>query len=331
MFSFKKFSFDITKGKEFFSTIKELFSNIKYIQDMKIFSLSFVIACALWFIVVGSSQIEGDIHLRVEYTQLPDNLIITKGLEDSIRVRVRASTELLRSLQNRDISYPVQLSQATVGANVFPVKVNAYGDFKGLEILSVSPSYLLLETDLLLEKKVPIEIDFTQKENDDLYIRNLKLSPSEVTLRGPKEKIESIQSLKVKFDINQIEKAGSYSKNLPLILPEYVEADNPVTTLSFETWYDLVPVNLSRLVQLEKGGEDFTTIPKTVNIDLEIPESKVDTFNVDPSYMAQVRAIIQSNAAYTDGQSLPVHINLPKGAKLLSVNPVYVKIVKRKK
>lgn len=323
MFSFKNFSLDLTK-------LKELRSKIKYIQDMQIFSLSFVLACALWFIVVGSSQIEGDIHLRVEYTQLPENLIITKGLEDTIRVRVRASTELLRSLQNRDITYPVRLNQATVGANVFPVKVNAYGDFKGLEILSVSPSYLLLETDILLEKKVPIEISFTEKENEDLYIRNLNLSPSEVILRGPKEKLEAIDTLKVTFDINQIEKAGSHSKNLPLILPEFVEADNPVTTLSFETWYDLVPVNLTRLVQLEKGGENFITEPRTVNIELEIPESKVEAFNVEPSYMAQVRAIVQSSNAYTDGQLLPVHINLPKGANLISVNPQYVKIIKNK-
>lgn len=311
--------------------VKSLPVKKNYAENLKILIFAFILSCGLWYIVVGSSQIEGDIPLRVEYIQLPDNLMITKGMEDTIRVRVRASAERLRSIQNKDFVYPIDLKNSVVGANVFPVEIDAsYTDFKGMEILSVTPSYLLLETDEFLEKSVPIELIFSEKENDDLYIRNLSLSPAEVKLRGPKEKVENITSLKVNFDINQVEKAGEYSKSLPLVLPELVEADKPVTKISFETWFDLVPVSLSRLVQLDKESGAFTTEPRTVTIELEIPQSKMDSFNVDPSYMAQVRATVQSSNAFADGQVLPVHINLPKGANLLSVTPQYVKLIEKK-
>lgn len=312
-------------------SFKSLAAKKIYAENLKILILAFVLSCGLWYIVVGSSQIEGDIPLRVEYLQLPDDLMITKGMEDTIRVRVRASAERLRSIQNKDFVYPIDLKNSVVGANVFPVEIDAsYTDFKGMEILSVTPSYLLLETDELLEKVVPIELVFSEKENDDLYIRNLSLSPAEVKLRGPKEKVENITSLKVNFDINQVEKAGEYSKSLPLVLPELVEADKPVTKISFETWFDLVPVSLSRLVQLDKDSGSFITEPRTVTIELEIPQSKMDSFNVDPSYMAQVRAAVQSSNAFADGQVLPVHISLPKGANLLSVTPQYVKLIEKK-
>lgn len=306
---------------------KNIASKNSYVENIKILVLAFVVSCGLWYIVVGSSQIEGDIPLRVEYVQLPDDLVITKGMEDSIRVRVRTSAERLRSMQNKDFVYPIDLKNTVVGANVFPVELDAsYTDFKGMEILSVSPSYLLLETDNLLEKKVPIELVFSKKENDDLYIRNLNLNPSEVVLKGPKEKLENINSLKVNFDINQVEKAGWYSKSLPLVLPELVEADKPVTKVSFETWLDLVPVTLSRLVQVNGDGGNFITEPRTVAIELEIPQSKMDSFNVDPAYMAQVRATVLSSNQLADGQVLPVEVNLPKGANLISVTPTYVKI-----
>lgn len=309
---------------------KNLAAKKNYIENLKILVFAFLLSCSLWYMVVGSSQIEGDIPLRVEYIQLPEDLMITKGMEDSIRVRVRASAERLRSIQNKDFVYPINLKNCVVGANVFPVDINAYTDFKGMEILSVSPSYLLLETDVLLEKKVPIELVFTEKENDDLYIRNLSLEPAEVTLRGPKEKVENITSLKVDFDINQVEKAGEYSKSLPLVLPALVEADKPVTTVRFETWFDLVPVSLSRLVQLDRESSLYTTEPKTVSIELEIPQSKMDSFNIDPAYMAQVRATVQSSNPFADGQVLPVHITLPKGANLVSVTPQYVKLIEKK-
>ena len=88
-----------------------------------------------------------------------------------------------------------------------------------------------------------------------------------------------------------------------------------------------MPVNLSRLVQLEKDGGEFRTEPRTVNIELEIPQSKLISYNIDPAYMAQVRVIVQNDKQHEVGQVLPVQVVLPKGANLISVTPQTVKII----
>lgn len=309
-------------------SFKNLFINNIVAENVRLLLIAFLLSCALWYSVVGSSQVEADISFHVEYVQLPDNLMITRGMEDVLRVRVRSSGQRLRSILNKDYVYHVNLSNAVNGANVYPVKIDdTFSDFKGMEILSISPSYIMIETDTELEKRVPIEVEFSDRENDDLYIRDLDLSPSEVTLRGPKEVLEEVYSLKVPFDINLVENAGKYTKNVPLALPDLVEADIPVTRVSFEAWFDLVPVNLSRLVQLEKEGGEFRTEPRTVNIELEIPQSKLISYNIDPAYMAQVRVIVQNDKTYEVGQVLPVHVVLPKGANLLSVTPQTVTII----
>ncbi len=259
---------------------------------------------------------------------MPDDLMVVKGMKDVLRVRVRASEQRLRSVFNKDFVYRINLKNAVRGANVFPVEINtAFSDVKGMEILSISPSYLIIEVDEIAEKRVPVEVDFSDKDDDDLYVRDLVLEPSEVKLKGPKEILENIYSLKVKFDINQVELAGKYTRNIPLSLPNLVEADTPVTKISFEAWFDLVPVSLSRLVQLDKTGGDFKTEPRTVDIELEIPQSKMISYNIDPAYMAQVRAIVRNTHELAEGRLLPVEVLLPKGAKLLSVNPDKVKIV----
>lgn len=311
-------------------SFKNLFINNIVAENVRLLLIAFLLSCALWYSVVGSSQVEADISFHVEYTQLPENLMITKGMEDVLHVRVRSSGQRLRSILNNDYVYHVNLSNAVNGANVYPVEIDeTFSDFKGMEILSASPSYIMIETDTVLEKRVPIEVEFSDRENEDLYIRDLNLSPSEVKLKGPKEVLEEVYSIKVPFDINQVEAAGEYTKNVPLSLPDLVEADIPVTRVSFEAWFDLVPVNLSRLVQLEKEAGSFRTEPRTVNIELEIPQSKFISYNIDPAYMAQVRVIVKNDKEYEVGQVLPVEVVLPKGANLLSVTPQSVTIIEK--
>ena len=309
-------------------SFKNLLSRKNVVENLRLLFFAFLLSCAVWYSVVGSSQAETDISFHVEYVDLPDDLMVVKGMKDVLRVRVRASEQRLRSVVNKDFVYRINLKNAVRGANVFPVEINtAFSDVKGMEILSISPSYLIIEVDEIAEKRVPVEVDFSDKDDDDLYVRDLVLEPSEVKLKGPKEILENIYSLKVKFDINQVELAGKYTRNIPLSLPNLVEADTPVTKISFEAWFDLVPVSLSRLVQLDKTGGDFKTEPRTVDIELEIPQSKMISYNIDPAYMAQVRAIVRNTHELAEGRLLPVEGLLPKGAKLLSVNPDKVKIV----
>lgn len=309
-------------------SFKNLLSRKNVVENLRLLFFAFLLSCAVWYSVVGSSQAETDISFHVEYVDLPDDLMVVKGMKDVLRVRVRASEQRLRSVFNKDFVYRINLKNAVRGANVFPVEINtAFSDVKGMEILSISPSYLIIEVDEIAEKRVPVEVDFSDKDDDDLYVRDLVLEPSEVKLKGPKEILENIYSLKVKFDINQVELAGKYTRNIPLSLPNLVEADTPVTKISFEAWFDLVPVSLSRLVQLDKTGGDFKTEPRTVDIELEIPQSKMISYNIDPAFMAQVRAIVRNTHELAEGRLLPVEVLLPKGAKLLSVNPDKVKIV----
>ncbi len=309
-------------------SFKNLLSRKNVVENLRLLFFAFLLSCAVWYSVVGSSQAETDISFHVEYVDLPDDLMVVKGMKDVLRLRVRASEQRLRSVFNKDFVYRINLKNAVRGANVFPVEINtAFSDVKGMEILSISPSYLIIEVDEIAEKRVPVEVDFSDKDDDDLYVRDLVLEPSEVKLKGPKEILENIYSLKVKFDINQVELAGKYTRNIPLSLPNLVEADTPVTKISFEAWFDLVPVSLSRLVQLDKTGGDFKTEPRTVDIELEIPQSKMISYNIDPAYMAQVRAIVRNTHELAEGRLLPVEVLLPKGAKLLSVNPDKVKIV----
>ena len=102
-------------------SFKNLLLNTTIAENVKILLFAFLLSCALWYSIVGTSQVEADVSFHVEYTQLPDNLMIIKGMEDFLHVRVRSSGQRLRTVMNNDYVYHVNLKDAVNGANVYPV------------------------------------------------------------------------------------------------------------------------------------------------------------------------------------------------------------------
>ena len=96
-----------------------------------------MLACGLWYVIVGNAHIESIIAVRVEYQSVPADLVVSEGMIDVVKVRVRASAELLQRLANRDLAYPIDLSKIESGANVVPIEIAQMVSFNGFDILGV--------------------------------------------------------------------------------------------------------------------------------------------------------------------------------------------------
>ena len=119
-------------------------------QTVKYILLSLLLAVGLWYVVIGSAQVEAQFDLRVDYRGLPEGLVVRDGMVNRISVRLRGPGELLRGLHSRDLAYTVDLSEVKKGANVLPLSVDSLTDLKSYEVVDVSPSRLVLEVDALL-------------------------------------------------------------------------------------------------------------------------------------------------------------------------------------
>ncbi len=52
-------------------SFKNLFINNIIAENVRLLLIAFLLACAVWYSVVGSSQVEADVSFHLEYTQPP--------------------------------------------------------------------------------------------------------------------------------------------------------------------------------------------------------------------------------------------------------------------
>lgn len=298
-------------------------------QTVKYILLSLLLAVGLWYVVIGSAQVEAQFDLRVDYRGLPSGLVVRDGMVNRISVRLRGPGELLRGLHSRDLSYTVDLSGVKKGANVLPLSVDNLTDLKSYEVVEVAPSRLVLEVDALTERVLPLEVNITPLPDDaPLRLTNVLLEPSFVTVKGPESQIKPLEHLSVSFDPNQDLNEGTRAMSVAIAGPEQVDITPPVTTLRYTLALKTTELELRRVVQLD--AEDrarFDVRPRTVDLSVEVPEGRVR----DAEYQAAIRVVVRPPrlAAPGDSAEAPVLVVLPAGARLARVSPSAVTITLR--
>lgn len=335
---------------------------IKYLYEIKALIIAFFLACGLWYVVVGNDHLESNIAVRVEYGSLPEHLIVADGRLETIYVRVKSSTELLKRLDNSDIIYRVALNDAKKGVNVIPINMSQITDLNGFKLVSVDPQYIVMEVDEIKSKILPIRIEFESFEEDDLYVSNLRISPSMIEVRGAAHILDELEFISIPFDLAKVPNQGHYSRPLQVSLQHNLKTKTPVITLDFDVNLETSTVDIIRpvmihtkeLADLEKlheaellsqestinfdtsaseqkdvehTSQAYTLHPRAVKLTLEVPTSKITEDTLNLNITSQVEVFINEVDEMV-GAILPVEIKLPRHVQLISMEPenIYVEI-----
>lgn len=299
-------------------------------QTLRCILLALLLAVGLRYVVIGSSQVEAQLDLRVDYRGLPRGLVVRDGMIHRLSVRLRGSGELLRGLHSRDLSYTVDLSGVKKGANVLPLHVDELLALRSYEVVEVSPSRLVLEVDTLSERVLPLDVSMTPLPEDaPLRLTSVLLEPSFVTVKGPESQVKALEHLSVAFDPTQDMSEGTRAASVVIAGPEQVEITPPVTTLRYTLTLKSAELELRRAVQLDdEGSARYEVSPGVVDLRVEIPEGRLH----DSAYQEAIRVVVRpprSGAGGKDaaaGVEAPVLVMLPAGARLASVEPSMVTI-----
>ncbi len=300
------------------------------VQKLKHILVSLILSLGVWYTVVGSEQVESQVEVRLDYRGLPENLVVRDGMIGKVAVRLRGSSEMLRGLASRDLTYTVSLAGVQPGANVLPLNVAQMAEFRAYELVDVQPGRLVLEVDTLLEKVVPLEADVVPLPKDaPLSLTQVLLEPSFVTVKGPESQIRPLEHLPVPFDPNRDPAAGTRAINIAIAAPAQVDITPPVTTLRYTLALKTQSVDVTRMVQLDAGARQrFIMASNRVELELEVPEDKVN----DAEYLAGIRVVAQPPTDLAPGESadVPVLVMLPAGTRLTKVAPATVSVTRNR-
>ena len=288
----------------------------------KEFIIALMLAATLWYGVTGSEKVSTQVTVRVDYKGMPPNLTVLDGLVDKLTVRVLAPAGLLRSVQEREYTFSMDLSTLVKGENILPIALGQLPLRSGVEVIEIIPSRLQVNVDSITTKKLPLIAEMQGELPVDMLV-NTEVDPDEVTVRGPSSLVDGMKKVHVLVPVGN-QTAGVQKVKRLLALPDGVDAKPQEVEVSVQFAIKRKLVHLTRQVSVSRPENlGIYSQPEKVSITLAMPESQA----AKAAFLNEVQASATLPGYSLGSYSLPVHVHLPDGAELVNVEPKDIVVI----
>src|SRR5262244_4019542 len=102
--------------------------------------VSLVLATMLWMAVANEASSEIGLEVPLEYRNIPRQLEITGDMTNTVQVRLRGSSNVIKDINPKSVSTTIDLSKMGRGEKIVPLSPqNVQAPF-GAEVIRVNPS-----------------------------------------------------------------------------------------------------------------------------------------------------------------------------------------------
>ena len=168
--------------------------------------VSVILAALLWMAVANEASSEVGLDVPLEYRNIPPQLEITGDMTNTVQVRLRGSSNLIKGITAKDISTTIDLSKMGIGERIAALSpVNVQSPF-GTEVIRVNPSSVRFSLERTLVKTVPIVPTILGQPQDGYETGLIVVSPSSIQVEGPESRVDplaSIATIPVRVDRRQ--------------------------------------------------------------------------------------------------------------------------------
>lgn len=159
----------------------------------KLFAL--ILATMLWVTIASETSSEIGIEVPLEYRNIPEYLEITGDTTNSVEVRLRGSSNLIKEISSRDVSTILNLSGQTAGEKILTLTAqNVQAPF-GAEVVRVNPARVRLHLERTISKMVRVVPAVRGKPAKGYAIGPVLVSPNMVEAEGPESRVTNLQSV----------------------------------------------------------------------------------------------------------------------------------------
>ncbi len=291
--------------------------------------ISLCLAIMLWYFVVGEDQVDVTVNIPIEILNLPPDLTISNQYKKDIEASVRGPRSMVTELRNRNITRPVNLSNAKPGTIVVKNDENSIPFPKGITVQRLQPTNITLLLDELIQKNYPINPVIEGEVAPGYTLQQLYLDPDHLVISGPKSILEKDLALETYvINLEGLDHSTTLQVHLNLD-PAFLDLiGETVVTARLdvrETYVDKTIKNIP--VNLRETNIPVTVEPDSITVTASIPENLIKE---TPELSMLFRASVSSNEIVR-AQNVPVTVsgvNVPghDPIKILSTSPKQVLI-----
>src|SRR5215469_8004651 len=156
--------------------------------------VSLVLAVMLWMAVANRASSEIGLEVPLEYRNIPHELEITGDMTNTVQVRLRGSSSLIKDITAKDVSTTIDLGKMTSGEKIVPLSPqNVQAPF-GAEVIRVNPSSVRFNLERTITKTIPVMPTISQL-TDGYEIGKVEVSPPQVQIEGPESRVNTLNSI----------------------------------------------------------------------------------------------------------------------------------------
>ncbi len=295
-------------------------------KDLLIFLFFLLITAFLWLLEALRKNYETVIQIPISYVNLPNDYIITNELPQKTRITITGrGTSLLNYRYGKDFdSVKIDVSRfISRKRELFhtrelmdPLKKQIKD---GIQIERIYPDTIRIKVAKQEEKVVPIklnaEIELSQQY---CFCDTLKMVPSELTIYGPREVLDSISFAEtdslILFDVKDTLRPKVTLKKVPNITFSRNDVELFICTEPFTEKSVDAPILISNLPQTR----NLRIFPSTATVHYQIGLSSYDkidasSFSIEVDY---------NETALDEDSKLTIHLKKsPKEAFNIKIKP----------
>ncbi len=291
--------------------------------------VSLALGILVWFLAVGTDQMDTSLRIPIEVLNLPKNLVIYNQYQKEISVTLRGPRGIIQEVRNRPPALSLDLSKAEPDTIVLNTETLTFPLPSGISIVRMQPASITLSIDKLVEREIPITAVTEGYVADGYILKEVSLNPENILVAGPESLISQEHTLKT-YVINL--SGLNHSTTLPVHLdlsPEFMELIGETTVVAKLTVTDrFVKKEIRRIpINIRDTEQDVQVQPNAITVVAGIPEKLIsETPVLSMLFRASVSAgpgtFPRKVAVTVNGVTVPGH----EAIQIISYSPTDVQI-----
>src|SRR5215469_12001500 len=152
--------------------------------------VSRVLAVMLWMTVANRASSEIGLEVPLEYRNIPRQVEITGDMTNTVQVRLRGSSSLIKDIGAKDVSTAIDLGKMTPGEKIVPLSPqNVQAPF-GAEVTRVNPSSVRFNLERTVTKTISVVP--TYQLPDGYEVGKAEVKPPAVQIEGPESRVNTL-------------------------------------------------------------------------------------------------------------------------------------------
>lgn len=194
----------------------ELIKEKLMVAAAALFSVIFI--TGVWFSVSRGGDTLLTFESPVVYLNRNPSMEIVRTSVNTVSLELEGSGALTKSIKPDQVQVKLDLAKSKVGPNSFTLTRDSISLPPGIVLKGVSPTVVEVDLDVLIQKEMPVQIDWVGRLPDHFILATTKVEPETVTVIGGKRILENLSTLYTeKVPLDNLDVKGTITANLALM------------------------------------------------------------------------------------------------------------------